>query len=94
MALLLASRRTNREIAVALGMSEHTARHHTESIMRKMGVSSRTEVTVLLGGGVIEPTSGTRTTTGQHLGSVGPRTSSTSTANAAVVTAWNTPVRT
>lgn len=41
---LLTSRCTNREIAAKLGMSGHTARHHTESVLRKLGVSSRAEV--------------------------------------------------
>jgi DNA-binding CsgD family transcriptional regulator len=40
-AALLTLRRTNGEIAVALGVSAHTARHHTESVLRKCGVSSR-----------------------------------------------------
>jgi DNA-binding CsgD family transcriptional regulator len=43
-ARLLASRRDNNEIADALGMSAHTARHHTERILLKLGVSSRREV--------------------------------------------------
>lgn len=43
-ALLLRSRMTNREIAVRLGMSEHTARHHTENILAKLGVSNRREI--------------------------------------------------
>ncbi len=32
---------TNAEIAVALNISEHTARHHLESIYRQLGVNSR-----------------------------------------------------
>jgi DNA-binding CsgD family transcriptional regulator len=40
-AALLTLRRTNAEIAAALGVSAHTARHHTESVLRKCGVSSR-----------------------------------------------------
>ena len=41
---LLAMRRTNREIAEAMGVSEPTARHHTESVLRKLGVRSRIDV--------------------------------------------------
>jgi DNA-binding CsgD family transcriptional regulator len=43
-ARLLAARRGNSEIAHVLGMSAHTARHHTERILLKLGVSSRREV--------------------------------------------------
>ncbi|NBC16557.1 MAG: hypothetical protein GVY18_04475 [Bacteroidetes bacterium] len=43
-ALLLAQRNTNREIAEALYISPHTARHHTEQVLRKLGISSRREV--------------------------------------------------
>ena len=43
-ARLLAARRGNSEIARVLGMSAHTARHHTEKILLKLGVSSRREV--------------------------------------------------
>lgn len=41
LALLLLERRTNREIAETLGISEHTVRHHLESIFGKLGVRSR-----------------------------------------------------
>jgi DNA-binding CsgD family transcriptional regulator len=47
-AQLLASRRTNQEIATVLGLSVHTARHHTESVMLKTGAASRTQVTTIL----------------------------------------------
>jgi DNA-binding CsgD family transcriptional regulator len=43
-ALLLHARLTNREIAGALGVSDHTARHHTETVLRKLGLSSRQSV--------------------------------------------------
>ena len=43
-AILLRSRQTNQEIASRLGVSEHTARHHTENVLRKLGVTSRTEI--------------------------------------------------
>lgn len=43
-ALLLAARRTNREIAEALVISPHTARHHTEQVLRKLGLRSRRRV--------------------------------------------------
>jgi DNA-binding CsgD family transcriptional regulator/PAS domain-containing protein len=43
-ALLLVQGRTNEEIAKALFISPHTARHHTEHIMLKLEVKSRAEV--------------------------------------------------
>ena len=41
---LLAEGRSNAGIAAALCVSPHTARHHTERIMAKLGVRSRAEV--------------------------------------------------
>jgi len=38
---LLAVRRTNAEIAERLSISPHTARHHVERVLRKLGVRSR-----------------------------------------------------
>lgn len=43
-ALLLARRLSNREIAEALSISPHTARHHTEMVLRKLGITSRKSV--------------------------------------------------
>lgn len=43
-AMLIARGRSNGEISDTLGISAHTARHHTESVMRKLGVRSRTQV--------------------------------------------------
>jgi DNA-binding CsgD family transcriptional regulator len=43
-ARLLAEGRSNEGIAVALCISQYTARHHTEAVMAKLGVSSRAEV--------------------------------------------------
>lgn len=43
-ARLIAEDRTNEEIAAALSISPHTARHHTERILAKLGVKSRTKV--------------------------------------------------
>lgn len=43
-ALLLAQRRSNAEIASALTISEHTARHHTERVLAKLGVHTRAAV--------------------------------------------------
>ena len=47
-ARLLAERRSNREIAAALGISPHTARHHTERVLVKLGLHSRADVRALL----------------------------------------------
>lgn len=43
-ALLLARRKTNDEVAQLLGISPHTARRHTETVFLKVGVSSRLDV--------------------------------------------------
>lgn len=43
-ARLLANRATNAEIAGALGISVHTARHHSQNVLEKLGISSRSEV--------------------------------------------------
>ncbi len=43
-ALFLAQGRSNAAIAAALRISPHTARHHTESVLVKLGVHSRDEV--------------------------------------------------
>jgi DNA-binding CsgD family transcriptional regulator len=40
-ALLLANRATNAEIAASLGISTHTARHHSQRVLEKLGVPSR-----------------------------------------------------
>ena len=47
-AQLLARRLSNAELAAALGVSAHTARHHTERVMAKLGVSRRSEVATAL----------------------------------------------
>jgi DNA-binding CsgD family transcriptional regulator len=47
-AALLARRARDPEIAAALGVSVHTARHHTEKVLRKLGVRRRTAVAVAL----------------------------------------------
>lgn len=44
---LVADGLPNREIAVALGISEHTVKFHLASIFGKLGVSTRTEATAL-----------------------------------------------
>ncbi|MFW6080156.1 MAG: response regulator transcription factor [Gemmatimonadota bacterium] len=49
-ALLLAERRTNREVAGDLCISPHTARRHTERVLQKLGVRRRTEVERVLRG--------------------------------------------
>jgi DNA-binding CsgD family transcriptional regulator len=51
-ARLLAEGCTNAEISKRLFISPHTARHHTEKILRKMGVASRTAATARLFSGV------------------------------------------
>lgn len=43
-ARLLAARRSNAEIAAELCLSPHTVRHHTERVLDKLGVPSRTQV--------------------------------------------------
>lgn len=43
-ALLLAAEKSNEQIADALFISRHTARHHTQSILAKLGVQSRRDV--------------------------------------------------
>lgn len=49
-AQLLARRARDPEIAAALGISLHTARHHTEKVLRKLGVRSRAHVAPVLAG--------------------------------------------
>lgn len=48
-AVALADGESNRQIASRLGVSEHTARRHTERILRKLGVRSRFAVAQRLG---------------------------------------------
>jgi len=48
-ALLLAQRRSNAEIARTLRISPHTARRHTENVMLKLNVTSRFLVESALG---------------------------------------------
>lgn len=43
-ALLLAERMTNREIAETLDVTAHTARRHTEKVLLKLGLNSRFDV--------------------------------------------------
>lgn len=43
-AYLLHQRYTNREVAQSLSISPHTARHHTEKILLKLGITRRSEV--------------------------------------------------
>lgn len=47
-AQLLARRYSNREIASTFGISPHTARHHTEHVLLKLGVHSRREARALV----------------------------------------------
>lgn len=43
-ARLIGEGKSNKNLAAALGVSEHTTRHHTERVLRKLGVHSRSEV--------------------------------------------------
>ena len=55
-AMLLAAGHSNAAIAAALAVSPHTARHHTESVLVKLGVHSRSQAaTVLLRGAPVGP---------------------------------------
>lgn len=47
-ARLLLARRSNREIADQLGVSFHTARNHVQTVLDKLGVSSRAQARRLL----------------------------------------------
>ena len=42
-AMLLAEGRSNDEVAAALKVSPHTARHHTQHVLAKLGVHSRAQ---------------------------------------------------
>jgi DNA-binding CsgD family transcriptional regulator len=50
-ALCLAVGHRNAAIASELHISPHTARHHTESVLAKLGVRSRAQVARVIGGG-------------------------------------------
>gem|GEM_PF-1190535 len=47
-ARLLAAGRSNTEVATALGVTHHTARRHTEAVLRKLAVSSRAAVGAMI----------------------------------------------
>ena len=49
-AILLAEGRSNMAIAAALRISPHTARHHTQRVLAKLGVHSRAAAGALLRG--------------------------------------------
>lgn len=49
-ALLLADRRTTKEIARELGISRHTARRHAEAVLLRLGLNRRTAVRECLEG--------------------------------------------
>ncbi len=52
-ASLILHRLSNNEIARMLDISPHTARHHTENVLAKLGVRSRNELRRLVAGGDI-----------------------------------------
>ena len=47
-ALLLAAQKSNEQIAADLFISTHTARHHTQSVLSKLGLKSRRDVAALI----------------------------------------------
>ena len=47
-ALLLAAQKSNEQIAADLFISTHTARHHTQSVLSKLGLNSRRDVAAVL----------------------------------------------
>jgi DNA-binding CsgD family transcriptional regulator len=47
-ALLLADGRSNAEVAAAVKVSTHTARHHTQHVLGKLGVPSRSRAAALI----------------------------------------------
>jgi DNA-binding CsgD family transcriptional regulator len=49
-AILLADQRSNRDIAASLGVSVHTARHHTERVLAKLEIHSRHDVRKAIAG--------------------------------------------
>lgn len=55
---LLARGRSNGEVAQRLGISKHTARHHTESVFAKLGVHSRAEAGAMIRGWLTPPETG------------------------------------
>jgi DNA-binding CsgD family transcriptional regulator len=48
-AVMLADQRSNREVADRLGVSVHTARHHTERVLAKLHIHSRHDVKRVIG---------------------------------------------
>jgi DNA-binding CsgD family transcriptional regulator len=53
-AMRLAEGASNASIAQALGISEHTARHHTRHVLTKLGVHSRAQAGALVLRGIRE----------------------------------------
>ena len=51
-AVLLARRLRNDEVARTLGVSAHTARRHTERVFQKLGVRSRGDVAAVVHAGI------------------------------------------
>ena len=59
-ALLLADGRSNVEIATAVKVSSHTARHHTQHVLGKLGVRSRSRAAALINDFLSTTNGGTR----------------------------------
>ena len=58
-AMLLAMGAANKEVSQQLGITTNTARRHTESVMRKLGVDSRNKIAAKMLGLQLTRTSGT-----------------------------------
>jgi DNA-binding CsgD family transcriptional regulator len=59
-ALLLADGRSNVEIAAAVKVSTHTARHHTQHVLGKLGVPSRSRAAALINDFLAKATANSR----------------------------------
>ena len=62
-ALLIAQGFSNREIAETVRVSTHTARHHTQHVLGKLGVRSRSRAAALINDSLSTPARGGEQTT-------------------------------